>query len=240
MIDKKDIQELTRRTVACLLGKQDEMQNATFKIGEANIDKQISDIACRCCKEAWEQLQQDVPEYQNVTLTISGPDILLSFKLPNGMIKKYKIELKTCKEDYLKLGSTIRTLNVNQYLIYIWKTEPKFQVRYSTYNNAMTIGEFDTFNDRTPRPPLKFCNMNTHDEIVDVPPNVIKEDWIPHYANSAMARINELLKPKNERKNRLIRETWQERLVNIIINIFIRNTSVEKFQELKNEQLTAH
>ena len=234
MITKGDIQELTRRTSTCLIDKQLEMQSATYQVGEANTDTDISAIACRCCKEAWEQMRIDNPTaYNKIELTTSVPDILLSFTFPNGEIQEHKIELKTCKNETLP-GSTLGKLDVNQFLIYILRTPGQFDVRWSSYRQAMVMDNLDSFNDRTPRPGLSFSNMNTVEETTVQSTYVEygKDWWISHYANAAVARIN------------AGKQTWQEKVISNIRNQFrdqfIKDTSVEEFARLKSELSKAH
>lgn len=235
MLTNNDILKLTRVTASLLANKQHKMKNATYQIGEANPDKEISKIACECCQEAWKLIQNENPKYQDVHLVCNCPDINLEFTYANGKIENKKIELKTCKQKNLTLGSCIGKLDTNMPLIYVWRLKnADFEVKWSQYGTAMNMKEYDTFNDRTPRPGLLFDNMysvnNTEIEHTITP---LKDNWwIPHYAKSAIKR---LLDNKYD--------TWQDKMMTLIkeyiIKEFVGQISVEEFQRLKNEQLTS-
>jgi hypothetical protein len=86
----------------------------------------------------------------------------------------------------------------------------------------MNESDIDTFQDRSPRP---FVNFNKMTEI-DTPleySHKDKGDWITHYAKCALFRIKESY------------QTWQDNLVNAILNQFVKETSIEDFIKLKSK-----
>lgn len=219
--------ELAIETTRILNTKQKELQLIKWSEGEANIDIEFSKLGCICCKLAWEKIKNN-NNINDVKIECSIPDINLIFKDKYNKILKSKIELKSSKEKNKRiLGSTIGKLDINQPLIYCLrpnKIDGEYIVRCSQYFNAMGKSETELFQDRTPRPYINFNKMKTPNEYKKVE----KNDWIKHYSKCALKRI------ENNKKN-----SWQDYLVNnmkdMIIEKFIKTTSIEDFIKLKND-----
>jgi len=223
--------KLTLHTTKILNSKQSELLQVKWTDGESNTDTDFSKLACQSCEEAFEEMKND-SNYnidKSIELTCNIPDINCVFKKECQVLEN-KIELKSCKGVKI-IGSTIRKLDINQPLIYCLRsnTEPKkFKLKYSQYHQALSPNKYDSFQDRTPRPSLLFDNMT--DPESEYKPFYKKEkgDWIPEYAHSAINRLN------NPKYN-----SWQETLVSnirtIVLNTFIKDTSIEEFIKLKGE-----
>lgn len=221
--------KLTRDTTEILNSKQSELSEVKWADGESNTDTDFSRLACKSCEEAFKKMKNDNIIDNKIKLICNIPDINCVFTKEEQVLEK-KIELKSCKGVKI-IGSTIRKLDINQPLIYCLRsnTEPKkFKLKYSQYHQALLPNEYDSFQDRTPRPTLLFDNMK--DPESEYKPFYKKEkgDWISEYAHSAINRLNN---PKYD--------TWQEKLVSnirtIVLNTFIKNTSIEEFIKLKEE-----
>ena len=129
------------------------------------------------------------------------------------------------------LGSTIRKLDINQTLIYCLRpsiNEEPYKLRCSQYYYAMGENETDLFQDRTPRPFINFDKMNDVNNIIPFVSRC-KSDWINHYAESAVNRIEPTTTCKH---------SWQDDMVKImiqkIIDNYVRNTSVDDFIKYKD------
>ena len=68
------------------------------------------------------------PEYSEIEIICKIPDINITFIYPNGKETKHKIELKSSKKIHC---STIKNLDINQMLIYCFKTIYSFISIYS-------------------------------------------------------------------------------------------------------------
>ena len=90
MLTNNDILKLTRVTAGLLANNQHKMKNATYQIGEANPDKEISKIACECCQEAWKLIQNENPKYQDVHLVCNCPDINLELRMLTERLRTKK------------------------------------------------------------------------------------------------------------------------------------------------------
>lgn len=229
IISNDKLLQLTQKTCKLLNSKQSELSEVKWTDGESNTDTDFSRVACKSCEEAFEKMKNDNIIDNKIKLKCNIPDINCVFTKEEQVLEK-KIELKSCKGVKI-IGSTIRKLDINQPLIYCLRsnTEPKkFKLKYSQYHQALSPNEYDSFQDRTPRPTLLFDNMK--DPESEYKPFYKKEkgDWISEYAHSAINRLNN---PKYD--------TWQEKLVSNIrmkvLNTFIKNTSIEEFIKLKNE-----
>ena len=223
---------LTQKTAAHLSNHQEKLRNICWSDGEANLDTEYSQLACRCCTTAWLDFQLENPCFTGISIECQSPDINITFSEPDAEPKKFKIELKSCKGEKLALGSTIGTLNPNIPLIYcLRQPDGTCRIRWSQYHVAMNMGPMDTFNDRTPRPPVIFDRMNeiTQENVrfVEVP-NPQGRWYIPHYAECALRRINN---GKNTWQDEMIRHLKQ-----MIIREFIQNTTPKEFEEIKKSQ----
>ena len=221
---------LAIETTKILLEKQDNLKSINWTYGESNIDVEYSTLACQCCIEAWNIIKKQYIEYNDVIINCKIPDINIEFILPTNRSRKIikkKIELKSSKTIKIP-GSTIKNLDINQPLIYCLRPSNDnelYKFRCSQYYNAIGETNYDLFQDRTPRPIINFDKM--YDQ-----PYIKKEknDWINHYAICAINRL---------KKNK-IQKSWQDDLVKIIqqetIIEFIKNTTIEEFQDLKLSQ----
>jgi hypothetical protein len=220
--------KLTRDTTEILNSKQSELSEVKWTDGESNTDTDFSRLACKSCEEAFEKMKNDNID-KKIQLICNIPDINCVFMKEDQVFRK-KIELKSCKAVKI-IGSTIGKLDINQPLIYCHRsnTEPKkFKLKYSQYHQALSPNEYAPFQDRTPRPPLLFDNMNDPESEYKPFYKKEKHDWCYGYAQSAINRLNN---PKYD--------TWQEKLVihikSIVLNEFIKDTSMEEFMKLKEE-----
>ena len=202
------------------------MKKITWNDGESNLDTEYSKLVCDCAAKTWDEMKIEYPEYSEIEITCEIPDINITFKYPDGIKLKEKIELKSSKNIKMP-GSTINKLDINQTLIYCLRpsiaSEP-YIVRCSQYYNAMGESDIDLFQDRTPRPSINFEKMNQGDNIV---PFITKDkdDWKKHYAICALKRIEETT---------MCKESWQDGMIEIIkeeiLNDYIKNTSEQQFQ----------
>tara|TARA_B100001093_G_scaffold185108_3_gene177908 strand:- start:9393 stop:10139 length:747 start_codon:yes stop_codon:yes gene_type:complete len=225
-ITKSIIYELGIETTKKLNERQDKLESITWNNGEANLDTEYSKLACDCCIMSWDTIKIKYPEYSEIEITCIIPDINITFKYPDGIKTKDKIELKSSKSKKMP-GSTIGNLDVNQTLIYCLRpsteSEP-YKIRCSQYYSSMGESDIDLFQDRKPRPAINFEKMN---EQGNNNPFVSKEkaDWVEHYAKCALKRIE---------KNTICQYSWQDDMIKIIkkkiINDYVKNTSEEQFQ----------
>lgn len=223
------VYELCIETTKILKDKQDALKNIKWTNGEANIDTEYSELACQCCKLAWDTIKKKYPKYSEIYITCEIPDINITFVYPDGRNEKHKIELKSSKSIKMP-GSTIKNLNINQPLIYCLRpsnNSDAYKIRCSQYHSAMGEGNLDLFQDRTPRPFINFEKMSEVDDNINIAPFKIKDKdcWIMHYAKCAVNRID----GKNSTQ-----KSWQDDMVKMMkkhfIDEYIRNTSIEQFQ----------
>lgn len=222
-IREKIIYELCIETTKILNNSQTQLMNIKWTDGEANIDTEYSELACKCCRTAWEIIRLKHPIYKTDDIICKIPDI--NIELFN---QKYKIELKSSKSKKM-LGSTIKKLDINQPLIYCLRPHSVsnsenelYKVRYSQYHVAMGESNIDLFQDRTPRPFINFDKMNEVDNIIHYEEKD-KNIWVEHYAKCALNRI----------ADKLCQKSWQDDMVKIMkqknIDEYILNTSIEQF-----------
>ena len=213
---------LTQRTAQILNTKQKELHEIQWTNGEANTDSEFSRLACISCEEAWNHIKRMETVYNDVSLTANPPDINISFYKDSNILASGKIELKSGKTPSIP-GSTILKLNINQPVIFCLRNESNlpFEFRYSQYHNSVGETNSDMFQDRSPRYPVNFTKMTD----INVPIEYVhkeKGDWAEHYAKCALFRIA-------EKKS----HSWQDDLVEKIIKLFIKKTSIEEFSRLK-------
>ena len=229
---------LTQRTAQILQTKQKELDKIKWTDYEANIDSDFSKLGCECCKEAYNDIKKKYIEYVDINIEAQFPDINISFYKDSNIILTGKIELKSGKGKGLIPGSTIGTLNINEPVIFCLRNESKktFEIRYDQYYNCIGESQTDMFQDRTPRPHVNFQKMKN----IDIPISYIhkeKNDWINHYAECALYRINNNKNDKTSKTGKS-NKSWQDDLIKKIkilcINDFIKETSLEEFTKLKN------
>lgn len=231
-ISKSIIYQLGIETTKLLNEKQQELQDISWTNGESNLDTDYSKLACLCCETAWNIIKTKYSYYEEISISCSIPDINLLFTYPDGTTLKDKIELKSSKSKKMP-GSTIKNLDINQTLIYCLRPSTdsdKYRIKCSQYYSAMGEGEFDLFQDRTPRPFINFEKMNEIDNALPfIPKN--KNEWVEYYANCGLKRIQE---------NAVCQKSWQDDMIKImkqkIISEYIRNTSEEQFKTDKLQQ----
>ena len=224
IVSEPIVYELGIETAKLLKEKQHELQNITWSDGESNLDTEYSDLACDCCKEAWNIIKLKYFIYNNVDIDCIIPDIKITFTYSDGRTSKHKIELKSSKTK-IAPGSTIKKLNINQTMIYCLRphtNQNQYDVRCAQYYSAMGESETDLFQDRSPRPSINFDKMN--DNALPYA-NKDKSDWVEHYANCGLKRISETT---------ICQKSWQDDLVKKmkkkIIEDYVRNTSEHQFQ----------
>ena len=224
---------LTQYTAKILISKEKELEKIKWTDSEANIDSEFSKLACECCKEAYVEIKKKYIEFTDINIQVKIPDINITFLKDENFITKGKIELKSGKGKGIIPGSTIGTLDINEPVIFCLRNETKktFDIRYEQYHNCIGESKIDMFQDRTPRPKVNFQKMKKINEQC----NYIKKDkndWIDHYADCAINRINN----KTEKSNK----SWQDDLIkkikSLCVKDFIQETSVEEFIKLKDLQ----
>ena len=209
---------LTQLTARLLETKQAELQLIKWTDSEANTDIGFSELACKCCLEAYATMAEP-----GVTLTVLPPDINLTFT-QNGLQIKEKIELKSSKGLYVP-GSTIGKLDIAQPLIYCLRpNDPNgtYKFRYSQYYSSLGESDHDLFQDRTPRPAVNYTKMS--DVSVDLTyVQKDKGDWVEHYAKCALKRTEDGYMA-----------SWQDimvkKLIKMSIDSYLKNTSIEEIQ----------
>lgn len=153
-----------------------------------------------------------------------SPDITLRWFRGAQVVGEGKIELKQGKVDIIP-GSTIQKLDLNQPVIFCRRSRDSstFEIRYGQYHSLWEEGEYDLFQDRTPRPHINFRKMAApHEEVVYE--EVEKGNWIPRYAECALNRLTPSVP---------ITASWQDILTQAILDRYIKTTSVEEFLKRK-------
>lgn len=220
--------KLTQITAQILENEQNKLREIKWTNGESNLDTEYSLLASDCCKKAFIKLKKNNKNLKRIKLDVNIPDLICVFSNnKNEQIIK-KIELKSSKTKIM-LGSTIGKLNINQPFIFCLRPRNntnKYKIRYSQYGLAMGESNIDRFQDRTPRPIINFDKMIQTNETLNYI-HIDQKDWVNHYAECAVLRT----------KNRRCKTSWQDDLVNKIIEItkndFIKNTTIDEFRELK-------
>lgn len=216
------VYELCIETTKLLNKNQYGLANITWRNGEANIDTGFSKLACYCCTKAWEAMKEKYPQHNSIGITCGSPDVNITFTHPGGREERHKMELKSSTSTRMP-GSTIRKLDVNQPLIYCLRPKTNtgtYRVRCSQYHHAMGETNTDLFQDRTPRPVVDFEKMKDF-ENVDIFECKEKDAWIDHYAKCALNRIDDA---------HTCQKSWQDNLVQKIIDEYIRKTSTTQFE----------
>ena len=221
-MNKSVIYELAIGTTKLLLKNQYSLANITWRNGEANIDSGFSKLACYCCTKAWNTMKVKYPQFRGIGITCESPDISATFTYPDGRKENHKMELKSSTKARMP-GSTIRRLDVNQPLIFCLRpstVKGVYKIRCSQYHRAMGESNMDLFQDRTPRPSLNFDKMA---DVDDAPAfeNRDKKSWVDHYAICAVNRID---------VTQTCQPSWQDSLVNKIIEEYVGRTSTAQFE----------
>jgi hypothetical protein len=226
LVTKPIVYELGIETTKLISGMQDTLRGIIWTDGEANIDTEYSDLACKCCTSAWETIQERYPLYNQTSISCVKPDINITFTYPGGTTLKEKIELKSSKSKKMP-GSTIQKLDINQTLIYCLRPSAPselYKLRCSQYYSAMGGSETDLFQDRTPRPVINFDRMNDVDDIAPFSEKD-KGDWVRYYAECGLHRID---------GTTVCQPSWQDDMVKImkekIIEDYVSCTSEQQFR----------
>lgn len=226
MLSNRIMIVLANETTKALNSKQKALMNIKWSDGEANVDTEFSILACKTCVLVWNRIRKNYKHHTKTKITCTIPDVNIQFTLSSGKSCFKKIELKSSLEKTM-VGSTIRTLNINQSLIYCLRPKNKtglYKLRCSQYHEAMGEGDYDKYQDRTPRPIINFEKMNLR------PSSYIyleKNAWIKKYAVCAHNRI----------QSKVCNHSWQDDLTKGIIDIFVSHTSFKEFKRLKSETL---
>ena len=147
ILTESNVYELGIETTKILNNKQTELSSIKWTNGEANIDTEYSKLACDCCTTAWNIIKEKNEKYNKINIECTIPDINITFIYPNYKKNKYKIELKSSKSTKIP-GSTIKTLNINQTLIFCLRPTNKkipFFLKCSQYHSAMGSSNIDLF-----------------------------------------------------------------------------------------------
>ena len=226
LIDSNTIYQLAIKTARILTTKQYELRNITWSDGESNPDTGFSELACTVCKDAWNKMKINNPDFTEIDITCSKPDITIVATYPDKSSTKHKIELKSSKSTKMP-GSTINKLDINQAMIYCLRphTETEaYHLKCSQYYSAMGSSNIDLFQDITPRPSINFEKMNELDNTLPFDRRD-KNDWILHFANCGLKRIE---------KTTVCNPSWQDDMIKImkkkIIEEYIMNTTEEQFR----------
>jgi hypothetical protein len=219
-ITNSTVYQLAQQTTKILVAKQDTLKKIEWVRGEANLDYEFSLVACESCEEAWSQINDSYPD---VTLECNRPDIQLTFTIPDGATIEKKIELKSSTSRSLP-GSTIKMIDINQPLIYCLRPSggrTQYKNRCYVYHDSMETGHYDLFQDRTPRPRVSFDRMNSRKKYKEK----AKGEWVERYAKCAINRLSAEQPPPTS--------SWQDGLVEAIIDEYLRNTDIAAVIERK-------
>ena len=208
--------KITRLTASKINDSQDQLNKISWHKGESNTDLEFSELAKEKCIESFNEINTN----KDLGLEVEVPDLLLIFKKGN-IRENFKIELKSTKSnDGSVPGSMIMTLDPNMWTIFCLRRNDEFHIRYGRYYLGMSRGSHDLFQDRAPRPRLRFENYQNIEEEPNLRETTIDKSFYKHYANSA---VNRVLNPKG-------RGSWQDDLVKEIIRIVIADQ--EKFKDI--------
>jgi hypothetical protein len=210
---------LVKETAFLLQESQEELKKITWSKGEANIDLDFSKLAAQKCQEAFKSIHND-NEFPFLQLSTNTPDIKLSFstKINNeNMVYERKIELKSGESNIIP-GSTIKNLDFNIWVIFVLRQNKNtnFSFRYGRYYKGVDIENTALFQDRTPRPRLKwdkYQSIKEEPDIMLVEQNIY---WIENYAKAALNRLSANYQDK-------IKYSWQDDLIKLIIKNLINN-----------------
>jgi len=236
-IDLQFLPLLVQKTTQLLEAADDHLLQIQWSDSEANTDSGFSRLACQKFEEAFLQ-----SEHQNINiLEIKTPDIQITFTDDENNDFIRKIELKSCKgkkgkSSGLILGSTIKGLNLNMWVIFCRRSSDNssFEFRYGRYFLGIPPREAGLFQDRTPRPRIEWKNYQQASESPKTELIEQDQDWIKTYAKLAIDRLFRDGTNPNER------DSWQDDFIREIIRRAIsENISLEDlkyFEDLKKEK----
>ena len=192
--------------------RQEQLDQCTWTDGELNPDTDFSKLSCALAEECWLRIRNQHGLVQ-VDMKATIPDINCVFTIHGNPIQARKIELKSSKQQVMP-GSTIGKLDINQPLIYCYRSknaDKPYDIRYGQYHAAMGESNIDLFQDRTPRPKINFlhlCPPHTEIDYTDKK----KDAWITHYGKCA---VNRLYEP--------VSSSWQDKLTKSIVYEALKN-----------------
>jgi hypothetical protein len=224
LVSKPIIFELAYLTARLLGENQEQFEGIKWQEGEANIDKHFSALACKLCEKAWPQIQEKYPEMKDISIKCKCSDINIIFT-KKSQTQKAKIELKSSKKKELP-GSCIGSLDINQPLIYCYRINSQFNIKYSIYHEAIVKKEVDRFQDRTPRPPVNYTSMHDPLEEMREYTEISKEAFVPYYVGCALNRLT-----------MACNHSWQDDIVKGLMEEFIKRTSMEDLIAMKKQSL---
>lgn len=214
-LDETVMPFLAQKTAQLLDHAADELAKIKWADSEANLDSGFSQLASQKCKDAFASLAFNK---NLVLLSVENPDLRLQFHL-DGHLYQRDIELKSGKnrgkQDCSIPGSTFGGLDLNKWVIFCLKdnANQKCHIRYGRYYLGMNRGEYERFQDRTPRPHLTWSQYQEPNSppIMEKVNNEEKENnWIKTFARAA---VNRVLEPEKTS------HSWQDDLVEEIILI---------------------
>lgn len=231
MISKNSLLLLVLRTSQIAETKQDILRLIKWKSGESNLDYEYSLFMNRCCDEAFDSLKEDY--FNNIYLKVNAPDIICEFKNHHNEIYKTKIELKTSINDTI-LGSTIMKTDINMPVIFCKKPKDLmnglYQFRCAQYHDAIVNTDTALFMDRTPRPVISFAKIPKLHEFEPMYVEKIKYNVVEHFANCA---VNRIIKTSAS-KSKAFQDDLVKKLESIMIENFIKKTSIDEFIRMKD------
>ncbi len=197
----------------------------------ANTDSGFSRLACQKFEEAFHQ-----SDCQNIKISeIKIPDIQITFTDEKNNELRRKIELKSCKGGVI-LGSTIKGLDMNTWVIFCRRSldNSRFEFRYGRYFLGIPPEDMGLFQDRTPRPRIKWENYQQASESPNMKLIDQDADWIKTYAKLAIDRLfRDFTKPHEK-------DSWQDDfIIEIIRRANSENISLEhlkNFEDLKKKR----
>lgn len=209
---------LTQETCRLLNNEQEALSEISWTSNEANLDKDFSELAKKCCETAFSKIVQ----VNALELEVNTPDLELTFRARDRVIQK-KIELKSTKSlRGVSLGSTILGLNPNMWTIFCLRhpNSEWFKVRYGRYHLGIEFSDSEKFQDRSPRPRIDFFKYQIPEEAPKSEASTLGEEDI--WGMYAKCAINRIENPSSY--------SWQDSLVKEIIRMVVRNP--ERFKNI--------
>ena len=214
-LEKNILPNLTRETCKIIHSNQNLLKKISWSEGENNKDMPFSNLAKKCCIEAFRKINT----INDLKLNIDIPDLKLSFQLDNFIVQK-KIELKSTLKTIIP-GSARSKFDPNIWTIFCQREKNIFNLRYGRYFLGMKISDHETFQDRSPRPKLNFDYYQKHTESPKV--EKISEDMnVEFWKQYAKTAIHRIINPKNH--------SWQDDLVREIIKEVLKDP--KKFKDV--------
>lgn len=221
-LDNTLMPKLVQETAKLLNQSQDQLKQIQWTVGEANTDKQFSLLAGQKAQQAFNEVHSQSQSNFPIAIQTTTPDLKIKFIVhnPNQKSKTYsrKIELKSGTTRIIP-GSTIRKLDLNCWVIFVLRQadNSQFSFRYGRYHKGLLIKDTDLFQDRTPRPSLKWDNYQTINEQPDISKVENNKEWISRYAKAAIYRVFYASG---------LKLSWQDDLVKLIIKYVLEDEKI--------------